>query len=235
MSPRLRNLWDHFSRVEGGIGLRGGEGEKQLELDKRILKNQMSKIKDRLKKVDVQMKNRRKNRDGLNQVSLVGYTNAGKTSLINVLAKIELYAENMLFSTLDSTVRKVYINDNLTILLNDTVGFINKLPHGLVVSFKSTLEEILNSRLLLHVIDASSPNIVKNIESVNKVLEEIGALSMPTIRIFNKIDLLKNGKSDIMIETSQNDVFISTLNKTGIDILKSKIEEFFQPITNHPI
>ncbi|HOV15876.1 MAG TPA: GTPase HflX, partial [Spirochaetota bacterium] len=189
MLPRLRNLWDHFSRIQGGIGSRGGEGEKQLELDKRIVKDKISKIKDKLEKIDVQMKNRRKNREDANQVSLVGYTNAGKTSLMNLLSKSELFAENMLFSTLDSTIRKVYINDELTILLSDTVGFINKLPHSLVVSFKSTLDEIKNSKLIIHVIDGSSANIKTNINSVNKVLEEIEANQIPTIRVFNKIDL----------------------------------------------
>jgi GTP-binding protein HflX len=227
MLPRLRNRWDHFSRVEGGIGMRGGEGEKQLELDRRMIKNQMSRIKDRLKKVDVQMQSKRKNRFGANQVSLVGYTNAGKTSLLNLLAKTNQVAQNMLFTTLDSTVRKVYINDSLTILLNDTVGFINKLPHSLVASFKSTLDEISNSKLLLHVIDSSSKGIVKNIDSVNKVLEEIGADKLPVIRIFNKTDLLQNGHKDI-IEHDENDIFISVKDKTGIDGLKKKINDFFQ-------
>lgn len=227
MLPRLRNLWDHFSRIQGGIGSRGGEGEKQLELDKRIVKEKITKIKDKLKKIDIQMNNRRRNREETNLVSLVGYTNAGKTSLMNLLSRSELFAENMLFSTLDSTIRKVYINDELTILLNDTVGFINKLPHSLVVSFKSTLDEIKNSKLILHIIDGSSTNIKTNINSVNSVLEEIGANTIPTIRVFNKIDLLKNGLSDIMTEKEENDVFISVKDKTGIDILKDKISNFF--------
>jgi GTP-binding protein HflX len=228
MLPRLRNRWDHFSRVEGGIGMRGGEGEKQIELDKRMVKNQMSKIKERLLKVDVQMKNKRKKRFDANQVSLVGYTNAGKTSLLNVLAKTSQVAQNMLFTTLDSTVRKVYINDDLTILLNDTVGFINKLPHSLVASFKSTLDEILNSKLLLHIIDSSSKSIVKNIDSVNRVLEEIGANNLPVIRIFNKTDLLQNGLKDIIIELDENDLFISVKEKTGMVELKEKISDFFK-------
>jgi GTPase len=228
MMPRLRNRWDHFSRVEGGIGLRGGEGEKQLELDRRMIKNQMSRIKDKLKKVDMQMKSKRKSRLSSNQVSLVGYTNAGKTSLLNLLAKSDLFAENMLFSTLDSAVRKVYINDDLTVLMNDTVGFINKLPHSLVASFKSTLDEITNSRLLIHVIDSTSKNIDKNIKSVNGVLEEIGALNIPTIRVFNKIDALQNGPSDILIEHDESDIFISVKEKTGIGDLKKMIGDFFQ-------
>ena len=228
MFPRLKNLWDHFSRIQGGIGSRGGEGEKQLELDRRMVKDKISKIKDKLKKIDVQMSNRRKNREDANQVSLVGYTNAGKTSLMNLLSKSELFAENMLFSTLDSTIRKVYISDDLTILLNDTVGFINKLPHSLVVSFRSTLDEIKNSKLIIHVIDGSSSNINTNIDSVNKVLEDIDANTIPIIRVFNKIDLLKNGIGDIMTEKKDDDLFISVKNKVGIDFLKEKISTFFE-------
>lgn len=227
MLPRLKNLWDHFSRIQGGIGARGGEGEKQLELDRRMVKDKISKIKNRLKKIDTQMVERRKNRKMANQVSLVGYTNAGKTSLMNLLSKSELFAENMLFSTLDSTIRKVYINDNLTILLNDTVGFINKLPHSLVVSFKSTLDEIKNSKLILHIIDASSKNINSNIDAVNRVLNEIGIGNTPVIRVFNKIDLLTNTSLDVIIEKEETDIFISTKEKIGIDLLKEKIATFF--------
>ena len=227
MLPRLKNLWDHFSRIQGGIGARGGEGEKQLELDRRMVKDKISKIKNRLKKIDTQMVERRKNRKMANQVSLVGYTNAGKTSLMNLLSKSELFAENMLFSTLDSTIRKVYINDNLTILLNDTVGFINKLPHSLVVSFKSTLDEIKNSKLILHIIDASSKNINSNIDAVNRVLNEIGIGNTPVIRVFNKIDLLTNTSLDVIIEKEETDIFISTKDRIGIDLLKEKIASFF--------
>lgn len=227
MMPRIRNRWDHFSRVEGGIGMRGGEGEKQIELDKRIVQNQIKKVKDRLKKVDVQMQNRRKKRLGGNIVSIVGYTNAGKSTLFNQLAKSKVFTENMLFSTLDATIRKVYINNNLNIILSDTIGFINKLPHNLVASFKSTLEEIINSKLIIHVIDAYSPNLLNNILSVDRILNEIGAFKIPCIRVFNKIDLLENGKIDCIINNEENDIYISALKNQGTDKLKEKISDFF--------
>ena len=227
MRPRLKNRWDHFSRVEGGIGMRGGEGEKQLELDRRMIKEQIDRIKKKLDNVDIQMKNRRKKRYDKNLVSIVGYTNAGKSSLMNLLSKSELYVEDMLFATLDSTVRKVYINDNLNILLTDTVGFINKIPHGLVASFKSTLDEILLSNLIIHVIDISSHSIQTNIKSVNSVLEEIGANNIPTITVYNKVDLLDDFNSQIANTTDKNEVYISVKNKIGIDILKHKIADFF--------
>ncbi|HOJ64141.1 MAG TPA: GTPase HflX [Spirochaetota bacterium] len=224
--PRLRNRWDHFSRIEGGIGMRGGEGEKQIELDKRIVKNEIAKIKKKLEKLEVQMDNRRKNRENENLVSLVGYTNAGKSSLMNLLAKTNLYVENMLFATLDNTVRRVYINENLIILLNDTVGFINKLPHSLVASFKSTLKEIASSKLILHVIDISSPAMETHIKSVNSVLEEIGASSIPIIKVYNKIDLIDlNNYQDL--NGNENSVFISVKNNIGIENLKQKILQFF--------
>jgi len=225
MMPRLRNRWDHFSRVEGGIGMRGGEGEKQLELDKRMIQEQIIRLKKKLKKVDTQMNNRRKQRIGKNQISLVGYTNAGKSTLFNKLAKSNQFTENMLFATLDSTIRRVYINDQLTILLNDTVGFINKLPHSLVASFKSTLDEILNSSLLLHVIDSSSPNIESNISSVNNTLEEIGAENIPVIYVFNKIDLINEMHINNYINSNDKSIYISALENKGIDELKDIISE----------
>ena len=227
MMPRLRNRWDHFSRIEGGIGLRGGEGEKQIELDRRMIQNQIKKVKDKLKKVDTQMKNRRKKRIGNNIVSLIGYTNAGKSTLFNRLSKSKVYTENMLFSTLDATIRKVFINDKLTILLSDTIGFIKKLPPNLIASFKSTLQEIINSKLIIHVIDASSPNILKNIQSVNNIIKELKADSIQCIRVFNKIDLLENGKTDCIINNEDHDIYISALKNQGIDQLKEKISDFF--------
>jgi GTP-binding protein HflX len=227
MLPRLKNRWDHFSRVEGGIGMRGGEGEKQIELDRRMLKDQISVIKSRLKKVDRQMANRRKNRIDKNLVSLVGYTNAGKTTLFNLLSREKKQAKDMLFTTLDSTIRKVYIDNDLSILLSDTVGFINKLPHTLVSSFKSTLDEVNSSKLLIHVIDVSSPLIKQNIESVDNVLKEINADKIPVIRVFNKKDLLINGKSDVIINHYDGDVYISALKNDGIEILKKRIKNFF--------
>jgi GTPase len=227
MKPRLRHRWEHFSRVEGGIGARGGEGEKQIELDKRMVNNQISVIKKRLDKIDIQMKNRRKNRLNQNLVSLVGYTNAGKSTLFNLLAKTKQFTEDMLFATLDSTVRRVYIHDQLTILLNDTVGFINKLPHHLVASFKSTLDEVLEAGLLLHVIDVASPNLQSNINAVNQTLKDIGADHIPVIRVFNKVDLLSNGAVDTIIQKEDHDIFISALKNEGIDLLKQRIADFY--------
>lgn len=227
MLPRLKNLWTHFSRSEGIVGIRGGEGEKQLELDRRIIKERINAIKKKLKKIDVQMSTRRKKRADALTVSLVGYTNAGKTSLMNLLSKKTLFAENMMFSTIDSTIRKVYIDDELTILLNDTVGFINKLPHSLVASFKSTLDEIKNSSLILHVIDSSADTITTHLNSVATVLDEIGAGEIPIIRVFNKIDLLEDKITGIGVPTSEKDIFISTYTKQGIDILKERIKHFF--------
>ncbi|HBD96413.1 MAG: GTPase HflX [Spirochaetes bacterium GWF1_31_7] len=227
MAPRLKHLWTHFSRSEGIVGIRGGEGEKQLELDKRIIKLRIISIKEKLKKIDVQAKTRRKSREESYTVSLVGYTNAGKTSLMNLLSKKNLIAEDMMFSTIDSTIRKVFIDDELTILLNDTVGFINKLPHSLVASFKSTLDEIKNSKLILHVIDSSSDRIVTHIESVEKVLKEIGVENIPIIKIFNKIDLLPGKITGIGVSTKPEDVLISTITKEGIPALKEAIKKFF--------
>lgn len=224
--PRLRNMWTHFSRSEGVVGIRGGEGEKQLELDKRMIKNRISAITKRLEKIDTQMKTRRKKRSNSRNVSLAGYTNAGKTSLMNLLSKKTLFAENMMFSTIDSTVRKVYINDDLSILLNDTVGFINKLPCSLVASFKSTLDEILGADLILHVIDISSEFAQEHINSVEQILREIGAAHIPIIRVYNKADLL-----DDMIESgmhiTNDDILISTYTKQGIETLKERISRFF--------
>lgn len=226
MMPRLRNLWTHFSRSEGVVGIRGGEGEKQLELDRRMVKNRITAIRHKLAKIDVQMKNRRKKRSDSKKVSLVGYTNAGKTSLMNLLSKKTLLAENKMFSTIDSTIRKVYIDEELTILLNDTVGFINKLPHSLIASFKSTLDEIQNSSLILHVIDSSSEYIEDHILSVEKVLKEIGADEIPIIRVYNKADLLEDFLT-CGFGTNSHDLLISTYTKQGIDLLKERIKDFF--------
>lgn len=225
MLPRLKNLWTHFSRSEGIVGIRGGEGEKQLELDRRIIKTRINGIKTKLKKIDTQSQTRRKNRENANTVSLVGYTNAGKTSLMNLLSKKNLLSENMMFSTIDSTIRKVFIDDELTILLNDTVGFINKLPHSLVASFKSTLDEIRNSKLILHVIDSSSEYIKTHIMSVERVLNEIGVNDIPIIKVYNKIDLLDEKLTGIPVKVNKDDILISTLTKEGIDDLKLTIKE----------
>lgn len=186
MLPRLTRMWTHLERQRGGIGMRG-PGESQIETDRRLIGEKISLLKQRLHDIDKQKVQQRKNRESLVRVALVGYTNVGKSTLMNLLSKSDVFAENKLFATLDTTVRKVVI-DNLPFLLSDTVGFIRKLPHGLVESFKSTLDEVCEADLLLHVVDISHPDYEQQIESVNHTLDEIGALDKPTIMVFNKID-----------------------------------------------
>ncbi len=186
MLPRLTRMWTHLERQRGGIGMRG-PGESQIETDRRLIGEKISLLKQRLQDIDKQKVQQRKNRESLVRVALVGYTNVGKSTLMNLLSKSDVFAENKLFATLDTTVRKVVI-DNLPFLLSDTVGFIRKLPHGLVESFKSTLDEVCEADLLLHVVDISHHDYEQQIESVNHTLDEIGALDKPTIMVFNKID-----------------------------------------------
>lgn len=188
--PRLTRMWTHLERQRGGIGLRG-PGETEIETDRRIIRDKISKLKKQLEKIDSQMSLQRKNRGALIRVALVGYTNAGKSTIMNMLSKSDVLAENKLFATLDTTVRKVVIN-NLPFLLSDTVGFIRKLPHQLVESFKSTLDETRESDLLIHVVDVSHPNYEKQIEVVQETLLEIGAGNIPVLMIFNKIDNIPN-------------------------------------------
>ncbi|NOR87220.1 MAG: GTPase HflX [Bacteroidales bacterium] len=184
--PRLTRMWTHLERQKGGIGLRG-PGETEIETDRRIIRDRMSLLKNRLKDIDKQMATQRQNRGSMVRVALVGYTNVGKSTLMNVLSKSKVFAENKLFATLDTTVRKVVV-DNLPFLLSDTVGFIRKLPHGLVESFKSTLDEVREADLLVHLVDISHPEFEDHIAVVNKTLSEIGAGDKPIIMIFNKID-----------------------------------------------
>ena len=187
MLPRLTRLWTHLERQRGGsVGLRG-PGETQLEMDQRIIRNRMSLLKERLKEIDVQKSTQRKNRGRLIRVALVGYTNVGKSTLMNLLAKSDVFAENKLFATLDTTVRKVIV-DNLPFLLSDTVGFIRKLPTDLVDSFKSTLDEVREADLLLHVVDISHPEFEDQIKVVEKTLADLGASDKPSMIVFNKID-----------------------------------------------
>ena len=186
MLPRLTRMWTHLERQRGGIGMRG-PGESQIETDRRLITEKITLLKERLKDIDKQKVQQRKNRESLVRVALVGYTNVGKSTLMNLLSKSDVFAENKLFATLDTTVRKVVV-DNLPFLLTDTVGFIRKLPHGLVESFKSTLDEVCEADLLMHVVDISHPDYEQQIESVNKTLDEIGAADKPTIMVFNKID-----------------------------------------------
>ena len=192
--PRLTGMWTHLERQRGGIGLRG-PGETEIETDRRIIRDKISKLKEQLKKIDTQMNTRRKGRAGMVRVALVGYTNVGKSTLMNLISKTDLFAEDKLFATLDTTVRKVVIG-NLPFLLSDTVGFIRKLPHDLVESFKSTLDEVREADLLLHVVDISHPGFEEQMQVVNATLGELGALNKPTIMVFNKTDIFSFTEKD---------------------------------------
>ena len=236
--PRLTRMWTHLERQKGGIGMRG-PGETQIETDRRIIKDKIALLKKKLEKIDKQSLTRRKGRADMIRVALVGYTNAGKSTLMNKLSKSEIFAENKLFATLDTTVRKVVIK-NLPFLLSDTVGFIRKLPHQLVESFKSTLDEVRESDLLVHVVDISNQNFEEQIEIVDKTIMEIGAEAKPQLIVFNKIDAytyvqkeeddltpftkenmsLKNLKQTWMGKLDKESIFISALNKINFNDLK---------------
>jgi GTP-binding protein HflX len=192
--PRLTGMWTHLERQRGGIGLRG-PGETEIETDRRIIRDKITRLKEQLKKIDTQMNTRRKGREKMVRVALVGYTNVGKSTLMNQVSKSDLFAEDKLFATLDTTVRKVVLG-NLPFLLSDTVGFIRKLPHDLVESFKSTLDEVREADLLLHVIDISHSGFEEQVEVVNNTLKEMGALNKPTILVFNKTDLFSFTRKD---------------------------------------
>ena len=191
--PRLTRMWTHLERQRGGIGMRG-PGESQIESDRRMILNKISLLKDRLKAIDKQAETQRKNRGRLIRVALVGYTNVGKSTIMNLISKSDVFAENKLFATLDTTVRKVVI-ENLPFLLSDTVGFIRKLPHHLVECFKSTLDEVREADVLLHVVDISHPSFEDHIRAVNETLKELGALDKPVITVFNKIDAYRTEHS----------------------------------------
>ena len=247
MLPRLQRLWTHLERQGGGSGSGGGKGsvglrgpgETQLELDRRIILNRMSLLKQRLAEIDRQKATQRSNRGRMIRVALVGYTNVGKSTLMNLLAKSEVFAENKLFATLDTTVRKVIV-DNLPFLLSDTVGFIRKLPHDLVDSFKSTLDEVREADLLLHVVDISHPEFEDQIKVVEKTLADLGCAEKPSMIIFNKVDAyrwVEKDEDDLTPATKENVslddlihtwmtrlsgecLFISALEKTGYDTLR---------------
>jgi len=190
MLPRLTRLWTHLEKQRGGIGLKG-PGEKEIETDRRIIRDRISLLKEKLKEIDKQKVTQRKSRESLVRVSLVGYTNVGKSTIMNLLAKSDVFAEDKLFATLDTTVRKVVIG-NLPFLLTDTVGFIRKLPHGLIESFKSTLDEVRESDVIVHVVDIAHPAFMKHMDTVEQTLKEIGAGDKKTIMVFNKIDAYKD-------------------------------------------
>lgn len=242
--PRLTRMWTHLERQRGGIGMRG-PGETQIETDRRIILDKISRLKEELRHIDRQKSIQRKNRGKLTRVALVGYTNVGKSTIMNLLSKSEVFAENKLFATLDTTVRKVII-DNLPFLLTDTVGFIRKLPTHLVDSFKSTLDEVREADLLLHVVDVSHPQFEEQIEVVNRTLAEVcNASEKPMIMVFNKIDAFSYTPKDEddltprrrenipleefertwMAKTSGNCVFISAKEKINIDALKQMLYE----------
>ncbi|WP_421872666.1 GTPase HflX [Marinoscillum sp.] len=189
--PRLTRMWTHLERQRGGTSTRGGAGEKEIETDRRNIRNQINILRKKLDKIETQAATRRKSRDGIVRVALVGYTNAGKSSLMRLISKEKVYAKDELFATVDSTVRKVVINQ-IPFLLSDTVGFIRKLPHNLIESFKSTLEEVKEADILLHVIDASNPSYEDHIQVVENTLEEIGAADIKMIKVYNKVDKIED-------------------------------------------
>lgn len=239
--PRLTRMWTHLERQRGGIGMRG-PGESQIETDRRIILDKISRLKEQLKKIDRQMASQRGNRGSMVRIALVGYTNAGKSTLMNLLAKSEVFAENKLFATLDTTVRKVVI-ENVPFLLSDTVGFIRKLPTQLVESFKSTLDEVREADILMHVVDVSHPNFEDHIRVVKETLSEIGAADKPVYLVFNKIDAYQyveqsefdfeeKKRENISLEEMKKSwiakentpcIFISARHKTGIDKMRNDL------------
>ena len=242
--PRLTGLWTHLERQRGGIGMRG-PGETEIETDRRIVRDRIALLKKKLSALDKQMATQRSNRGALVRVALIGYTNVGKSTLMNVISKSEVFAENKLFATLDTTVRKVVI-ENLPFLLSDTVGFIRKLPTQLIESFKSTLDEVREADLLLHVVDISHPNFEDHIHSVNQILAEIESANKPTIMVFNKIDAytheviaeddlatqrtakhftLEDWKNTWMQKMGRDVLFISALNKENLEEFRKVVYE----------
>lgn len=212
MLPRLKGMWSHLDRVKGGVGMKGA-GETEAETDKRVARSNIAKLKNKLAKIDQQNEIRRKTRDGMIRVSLVGYTNVGKSTIMKLLSKSDVFAENKLFATLDTTVRKVVIN-HVPFLLSDTVGFIRKLPHHLVESFKSTLDEVIESDILLHVVDIAHPQFEDQINVVNQTLAELGAQDKPTFLVFNKMDLYRELNIDSNLKTEIKDELIDDFQKT---------------------
>ncbi len=241
--PRLTRMWTHLQKQKGGIGMKG-PGETEIETDRRIIRDRIALLKEKLKKIDKQMAVQRGNRGAMIRVSLIGYTNVGKSTIMNILSKSDVFAENKLFATLDTTVRKIVV-DNLPFLLSDTVGFIRKLPHGLVESFKSTLDEVRESDLLLHVVDIAHPDFEEHIQVVNQTLNEIGASDKPVVIIFNKIDAyswVEKEVDDLSPKTNENisleelkntwmakmdkpTLFISAKDKTNYESFKKLLYE----------
>lgn len=253
--PRLTNLWTHLERQRGGTGTRGGAGEKEIETDKRMIRDRISLLRNKLKIIDKQMATQRKNRGRRVRVALVGYTNVGKSTIMNLLSKSKVFAENKLFATLDTTVRKVVFG-NLPFLMSDTVGFIRKLPHSLVESFKSTLDEVREADILIHVVDISHSDFEEHIRVVNETLQEIDARDKQTIIVFNKTDAytyVKKDEDDLTLATRENMsleelkktwmadleddcIFISAVKKDNIDQLRDVLYERIKAIhiTRYP-
>jgi GTPase len=238
--PRLAGMWTHLERQRGGTGTRGGSGEKEIETDRRIVRNRISALKDELKEIDRQMATQRKSRTELVRVALVGYTNVGKSTIMNLVSKSNVFAENKLFATLDTTVRKVVVG-NLPFLLSDTVGFIRKLPHQLVESFKSTLDETREADILLHVVDISHPQFEDQLNVVHETLAEIGAKDKRTILVFNKIDAYRENahEADPLDPTARQNLSLHELQKSWMSKLndpcifisaanKENVDEFRQ-------
>ena len=226
LMPRLTRMWTHLERQRGGTGTRGGAGEKEIETDRRMIRNQISVLKKKLEKIDKQNFTQRKSRSNMVRVALVGYTNVGKSTIMRILSKSDVYAQNELFATVDSTVRKVVIGST-PFLLSDTVGFIRKLPHSLIESFKSTLDEVREADILLHVIDVSHPSHLDHVETVNRTLEEIGANQIPTILVYNKVDQLDAEKREELSSLVQEyaikkdeQVFISATQKDNLELFR---------------
>ncbi|MBO4339946.1 MAG: GTPase HflX [Bacteroidales bacterium] len=249
MLPRLAGMWTHLERQRGGHGTRGGMGETQIEVDRRIVKEKITKLKEQLKKVDLQMATQRGNRGQMVRLALVGYTNVGKSTLMNLLSKSDVFAENKLFATLDTTVRKVVI-ENVPFLLSDTVGFIRKLPTQLIEAFKSTLDEVREADILVHVVDISHPDFEEQMQVVEQTLKDIGAGNKPTYLIFNKIDaynyeeydefsLKPAGKENMTLDELKQSwlaaeknpcIFISAKKKIGIEKLRDDIYKMVSEI-----
>ncbi len=225
LMPRLTRMWTHLEKQQGGIGNRG-PGEKEIETDRRIVRDRLSKLRERLKEIEKQGFNQRKARGNMVRVALVGYTNVGKSTIMNLLSKSDVFAENKLFATLDTTVRKV-VFDNIPFLLSDTVGFIRKLPHHLVESFKSTLDEVREADILIHVIDVSHPNFEAHIDVVNHMLQELGSADKPVIQVFNKIDAFTYVKKDEddLTPANRENISLDDLRKTWMN--KSKVATIF--------
>ncbi len=221
--PRLTRMWTHLERQRGGIGMRG-PGETEIETDRRVIRDKIALLKQRLREIDTQQAMQRKNRGKLIRVALVGYTNVGKSTLMNMLSKSDVFAENKLFATLDTTVRKVVV-DNLPFLLSDTVGFIRKLPHDLIESFKSTLDEVRESDILLHVVDVSHPEYEEQIGTVNQTLAEIDAADKKTILIFNKIDAYQHPR------LAEDEFDLTLTERPSLDYLK----KYWEQKTNQPV